>query len=150
MRQNFNKQLAYIDPPGNSDPDVYEGTPQSMADVRTDNYGIGILPGPESGGVSMKRRHSGYTIEIHTDCHGDYNKCTIQLTRPRVSNLLPLFARFGQTEEYLPGIRKLERPHFYTILFSKPENAIFITLRKNARSWAIDEFEEIVAASCRR
>lgn len=144
MRQKAKRQRAA----GSSAPSVGEETPPVLAEARTGHDGQGRLPAHKTGGISMTRRHAGYTMEIHTDCHGDYNRCTIQLTRVKVAHLRPLFERFGPSVEYLPGIRKLERPFFYTILFSEPENAIFITLRKNASSGLIDEFEAIVAAQC--
>lgn len=112
--------------------------------VQTTNSDIGA---PTAGGIRERRLHSGFSMEIQTDCHGDYTKCVIKLLEGRIDTLLPRFAPFGTISTYLPGLYKLDRAHYYTILFSELENAIFITLRKKARASVLAVFEEIIKTS---
>lgn len=85
-----------------------------------------------------------YTMELSTDCHGDYNKIIIRLLKEKIADILYRFRPLGEIEAYLAGLYKLDKAGYYKILFSTCENAIFITLRKHAKPSIISVIEELI------
>jgi hypothetical protein len=95
-------------------------------------------------GITEYQLYDLYTIELTTDCHGDYNKIIIRLLEERLIDIIDRFRPLGEIESYLSGLYKLDKDGYYKILFSTLENTIFITLRKHAKPSIISVIEELI------
>jgi len=98
----------------------------------------------KSEGITECRTYDLYTIELTTDCHGDYNKIIIRLLREKIIDIIDRFRQLGEIESYLTGLYKLDKAGYYKIIFSTLENTIFITLRKHAKPSIISVIEELI------
>jgi hypothetical protein len=97
-------------------------------------------------GIIEREVHSTYSLELTTDCHGDYRQAVIQLTSGSLAGLMNDFSRLGVIRSWMPDLYLLDKEKLFRVLFSLRHDRISITLRKEAKGSAIDLFRDILSA----